>query len=182
MVKSVHHVGWLMFTINQHSAYFGLGQLEAYVFGRRRERGTETMKKMAALLRMIGGASLLALVVGCATTMQTEDLLSAAGFNIVPATTPELQARLKAIPAYKVTMVQRDGNSNSHFEVLAGIGRHCDLQSLEHEVEQMVPALKQEVARQGLQVLKKGLPGRQGLPHQVVLVIHPPQHRMEQKR
>jgi len=35
--------------------------------------------------------------------------LSAAGFNIVPATTPELQARLKAIPAHKVAMVQRDG-------------------------------------------------------------------------
>ena len=67
------------------------------------------MKKMVALIRMIGGASLLALLVGCATTMQTEDLLSAAGFNIVPATTPELRARLKAIPAYKVTMVQRDG-------------------------------------------------------------------------
>ena len=67
------------------------------------------MKKVAALLRMIGGASLLAVVVGCATTLRTEDLLSAAGFNIVPATTPELQARLKAIPAHKVTMVQRDG-------------------------------------------------------------------------
>ena len=67
------------------------------------------MKKVAALLNMIGGASLLALVVGCATTMRTEDLLSAAGFKIMPATTPVLQARLKAIPAHKVTMVQRDG-------------------------------------------------------------------------
>lgn len=45
----------------------------------------------------------------------------------------------------------------------------------------MVPALKQEVARQGLQVLKEGVPGRQGLPHQMVLVIRPPQHRMEQE-
>jgi len=40
--------------------------------------------------------------------------------------------------------------SSSHFEVLAGIGRTRDLQSLEHEVEPMVPALKQKVARQGL--------------------------------
>ena len=69
------------------------------------------MKKVTALLSMIGGASLLALLVGCATTRQTEDLLSAAGFKIVPATTPELQARLKTIPAHKVTMVQRDGKA-----------------------------------------------------------------------
>lgn len=111
MVKSVDHLGWLTFTINRHSAYKGSEQLEAYAFGHRRERGTTTMKKVAALLRMIGGASLLALVVGCATTMRTEDLLSAAGFKIVPATTPELQARLKAIPPHKVTMVQRDGKA-----------------------------------------------------------------------
>jgi hypothetical protein len=31
-----------------------------------------------------------------------------------------------------------------------------------------------------MQVLKKGLSGRQGLPHQLVRLIHPPQHRMEQ--
>jgi hypothetical protein len=71
--------------------------------------------------------------------------------------------------------------SNSHYEVLAGIGRPRDLQSLEHEVEQLVPALKQKVAQQRLQVLKESLPGRQGLPHPVVLGIHPPQQRMEQK-
>ena len=71
--------------------------------------------------------------------------------------------------------------SSSHFEVLAGIGRTRDLQSLEHEGESMVPALKQKRARQGLEVLKKGLPGCQGLPHAVVLVIHPTQHRMEQQ-
>ena len=53
--------------------------------------------------------------------------------------------------------------SNSHFEVLAGIGGSRDLQALEHEVQQMLPALKQEVARQGLQVLKEGLPGRRVL-------------------
>jgi hypothetical protein len=50
--------------------------------------------------------------------------------------------------------------SNSHFEVLAGIGRQRDLQSLEHAVQAMVPALNQEIARQGLQVLKAGVPGR----------------------
>jgi hypothetical protein len=67
------------------------------------------MKNVAALLSMIAGASLLAVLVGCATTMRTEELLSAADFKIVPATTPELQARLKSIPADKVSRVQRDG-------------------------------------------------------------------------
>jgi hypothetical protein len=41
--------------------------------------------------------------------MRTEDLLSAAGFKIALVTTPELRARLKAIPAHEVTMVQREG-------------------------------------------------------------------------
>jgi hypothetical protein len=98
-----------MFTINPHGEHIGSEQLEAYACARRSERGTKTMKQVAALLSMIGSATLLALVVGCATTIRTEDLLSAAGFKIVPATTPELQARLKAIPADKLTMVQRDG-------------------------------------------------------------------------
>lgn len=46
----------------------------------------------------------------------------------------------------------------------------------------MVPALTQEIARQGRQVLQEGVPGRQGLAHHMVLVIGPPQPRMEQKR
>jgi hypothetical protein len=45
----------------------------------------------------------------------------------------------------------------------------------------MIPAPQQEVACQGLQVLKKGLAGRQSLPHQLVLLIHPAQYRMAQK-
>jgi hypothetical protein len=45
--------------------------------------------------------------------------------------------RAKASPKRLPTLL-----SNSHFEVLAGIGRRRDLQSLEHEAEQLVPALK----------------------------------------
>jgi hypothetical protein len=122
---SLSEVGRLLFTINQHlftinrhSAYIESEELEAYAFGRRRERGIKTLTKVAALLSMNGGAGLLALAVGCATTMRTEDLLPAAVFKIVPATTPELQARLKAIPAHKGTMVQRDRPEASH---LAGL-------------------------------------------------------------
>jgi len=46
----------------------------------------------------------------------------------------------------------------------------------------MAPALTQEVACQRLPVLKKGVPGCKGLPYQLVRVIHPSQHGMEQKR
>ena len=62
--------------------------------------------------------------------------------------------------------------SNSHFEFLAGIRRHHELKSLDHEVEQPVPTVKEEVARQRLQILKEGLTGREGLPQQVVFMIH----------
>jgi hypothetical protein len=38
-------------------------------------------------------------------------MLSAAGFKIVPATTPEQQAHLKTLPQHKVTMVMREGKT-----------------------------------------------------------------------
>lgn len=42
-------------------------------------------------------------------TQRTEELLSAAGFKSVPANTQAQQARLKALPANMITMVQRHG-------------------------------------------------------------------------
>jgi len=42
-------------------------------------------------------------------TQRTEDLLSQGGFKIVRANTPAQQARLRALPANRITMVQRDG-------------------------------------------------------------------------
>ncbi len=50
-------------------------------------------------------------VVGCSTAQKTENLLSAAGFKAIPATTPQQQAHLKTLPAHKVTMVVRDGKT-----------------------------------------------------------------------
>ena len=52
-----------------------------------------------------------ALVIGCSTTKQTENMLSAAGFTIIPATTPQQQAHLKTLPRNKVTMVERTGTN-----------------------------------------------------------------------
>ena len=67
------------------------------------------MKTMKTLLITTCTAALLALVSGCATTKQTEDLLSAAGFKAQPATTQAQQAHLKSLPAHKVSSVQKGG-------------------------------------------------------------------------
>jgi len=63
------------------------------------------------LFSLFSLAALLALAAGCSTTKQTESLLSAAGFQIMPATTPEQKAHLKTLPAGKVTTVQRAGKT-----------------------------------------------------------------------
>ncbi len=59
----------------------------------------------------LAAVALLGLVVGCTSTKQTENLLSAAGFRALPANTPEQQAHLHALPAHKVTMVIRNGKT-----------------------------------------------------------------------
>ena len=69
------------------------------------------MKRVGTVLSFIGIVALMALATGCATTKQTENMLSAAGFKIMPATTPDQQAHLKSLPAHKVTMVQREGKT-----------------------------------------------------------------------
>ena len=55
--------------------------------------------------------ALLALAVGCASTQQMETMLSAAGFRMVPATTPKQEAQLTRLPAGKVTLVPRGGTN-----------------------------------------------------------------------
>jgi hypothetical protein len=54
-------------------------------------------------------AALLVLAGGCAGPHQTEDLLAASGFKIIPANTPEQQTHLKTLPNHKISMVQRNG-------------------------------------------------------------------------
>jgi hypothetical protein len=66
---------------------------------------------MSAKLAWVLSIGLLALACGCSTTRHTEDLLAAAGFKVMPATTPEQQAHLKTLPQHKVTMVVRDGKT-----------------------------------------------------------------------
>jgi hypothetical protein len=64
------------------------------------------MKKLKTWLSI---GALLAVAVGCSTTKEKENMLSAAGFQMVPANTPQTQAHLKSLPADKITTAQRDG-------------------------------------------------------------------------
>jgi hypothetical protein len=60
-----------------------------------------------SILTIAAGVLLLA---GCSTTKQTESMLTAAGFKLVPATTPQQQAHLQTLPAGKLTKVIRNGD------------------------------------------------------------------------
>ena len=64
------------------------------------------MKKLKALLTT---SVLIALAIGCSTTKDTENMLTAAGFKMVPADTPDKLAHLNSLPPGKITTVQRDG-------------------------------------------------------------------------
>ena len=67
--------------------------------------------------RILGGLPLTVillvanLLAGCAghNTQSTEDLLSAAGFNVVIATTPQQLKHLASLPPYKMMRIQRNG-------------------------------------------------------------------------
>ncbi len=66
------------------------------------------MKKPAVLLMTLAATALMAFLAGCATTHQTEELLTSAGFKAMQAATPEQQAHLKSLP-HKLTKTTRDG-------------------------------------------------------------------------
>jgi hypothetical protein len=55
--------------------------------------------------------AILVLTLGCASTHQTEDLLSAAGFKILAANTPQQQQHLKTLPPHKMRTVHRKGKT-----------------------------------------------------------------------
>jgi hypothetical protein len=61
--------------------------------------------------RIIGMILLLTLAIGCANTQQTENLLSAAGFRTIIATTPQQQQHLQSLPRDAITAVQRNGQT-----------------------------------------------------------------------
>ena len=71
------------------------------------------MKHIFTGFILIGAIALLALAVGCAGTQtQTkENLLIAAGFKVIVPRTAAQQQKLQALPAGKVTLVQKDGKT-----------------------------------------------------------------------
>ena len=73
------------------------------------------MKHMFTGLNLIGSIALLALAVGCTSTQtQTqskENLLIAAGFKVIVPRTAAQKQKLQALPAGKVTLVQKEGKT-----------------------------------------------------------------------
>ena len=71
----------------------------------------KAVKQILSGFCLASAFAFIALVVGCAHTQQTENLLSAAGFRTVIATTPQQRQHLKTIPPYKVIRVYRNGKT-----------------------------------------------------------------------
>jgi hypothetical protein len=55
--------------------------------------------------------ALLILVAGCTTTKNTGNMLSASGFKLIVASTPQQEQKLKSLPPDKITLVQRNGKT-----------------------------------------------------------------------
>lgn len=53
----------------------------------------------------------LLLAAGCATTPTVENQLTAAGFRVVPATTPPQLQHMQTLPDHKITVAQRKGRT-----------------------------------------------------------------------
>ena len=69
------------------------------------------MRSLLNSTKLLMGLALLAFAGGCATGQQTENLLSAAGFKTVIASTPEQQEYLKTLKQGKLTAVKRHGKT-----------------------------------------------------------------------
>jgi hypothetical protein len=73
----------------------------------------QTMKHIFTGFSLIGALALLALAVGCTSTQtqSKENLLIAAGFKVIVPRTAIQQQKLQALPAGKVTLVQKEGKT-----------------------------------------------------------------------
>jgi hypothetical protein len=59
----------------------------------------------------IVACAVLVLVIGCATVKTRQEMLSEAGFRLVPATNAQQQAHLKTLPTDRFTMTVRNGTN-----------------------------------------------------------------------
>ena len=71
------------------------------------------MKHIFTVFSLIGAFALLALAVGCTgmTTQSKENLLIAAGFQVITPKTAAHQQKLQTLPPGKVTLVQKGGKT-----------------------------------------------------------------------
>ena len=69
------------------------------------------MKQILTPFRILSALALLALAAGCANIQSKENSLVAAGFKVVVPKNEAQQQKLKALPADKVTMVQKSGKT-----------------------------------------------------------------------
>ncbi|HEY5705117.1 MAG TPA: hypothetical protein VIS96_06045 [Terrimicrobiaceae bacterium] len=69
------------------------------------------MKQTLTSIKFSSAIALLALVVGCASTQSKENMLVAAGFNVIVPKTAAQQQKLKVLPPDKVSMVQKSGKT-----------------------------------------------------------------------
>ena len=73
------------------------------------------MKSTTLLLVALAALAMASGVTGCATSkqkqtvQQKEDMLQAAGFKLIPATTPDQQQMLKTLPNDRISAVRRKG-------------------------------------------------------------------------
>jgi hypothetical protein len=70
------------------------------------------VKQTLSAFSLASAFAFIALVAGCAHTQQTENLLSAAGFRTVIATTPQQQQHLKTLPPHKLMRIERNGKTH----------------------------------------------------------------------
>ena len=69
------------------------------------------MKQILTSLKHLAALAILTLVVGCASTQSTENSLVAAGFKVITPSNATQTAKLKALPANKVTLVKKGGKT-----------------------------------------------------------------------
>ena len=70
------------------------------------------MKQPFNLFRIIGAIALLTLAIGSATNgTQTTDLLTAAGFRLLPADTPQKQELLNTLPKGQLSLITWKGKT-----------------------------------------------------------------------
>jgi hypothetical protein len=134
----------------------------------------ETMKRIFAGFNLAFAFAFMSLIVGCAHTQQTENYLSAAGFNVVIATTPAQQEHLRTLPAYKMMRIQRNGKDRyvyadpAHNQIFVGV---C-LPTIDIKTSVWLKILLKKMFRMPERTLRSqpvGMPGdrSRALSHQV---------------